>query len=1053
MPSLNIKTTHKPIKTYYAELEKYAQLGAENEGSVRAAFQSLLQHYCGQSNFILLCEKTLHTADNRRITPDGEVVDAYGLPHGYWEAKDTQDDLHIEANKKFAAGYPSKNIVLQSPTHALLYQNGQLQLDLDITASQNLVHVLQTFFAYREENISAWHAAVAEFREIVPELGEKLAALIETERQNNPHFHDAFSKFHQQCQTSINPNLSIAAVEEMLIQHLLTERIFATIFDNRDFTRRNIIAREIETVIDVLTERTLNRSEFLRPLNPFYVAIEKTALTITDFSQKQGFLNTVYEQFFQGFSVKVADTHGIVYTPQPIVDFMVKSVEHILQTEFSRSMSDSGVHIIDPFVGTGNFIVRIMQELDPIALERKYTADPPELQCNEVMLLPYYIASLNIEHQFFTATNRYAAFEGICLVDTFEVAEERQMSLFAPENAERVEKQKQTSMFVVIGNPPYNMGQVNENDNNKNRKYETMDKRVADTYTKDSTATNRNKLYDPYIKAIRWGLDRIGEEGIVAYITNNSFLDGVAFDGMRKHLADDCDAVYVLDLGGNARKGLKVSDANVFGIRVGMSINLFVKKKGDSSETPRLFYYRADDLWNKKQKFDFLNQRQHVGSIEWQAIQPDARHTWLTEGLHAEFDTFIPMGTKEAKAVKEAGVNVIFKTYSLGVSTNRDAWAYNFDKNTLVKNVSRMIGTYNANIARWLQRTNRETNVDDFVEPDDRKISWSESLKRNLQRARSADFSQENVRLSLYRPFTKSYLYFDRIINERVREFPSIFSTSETERENQVICVSAIGNIKPFHILMVDVIPDLHLTGDSQCFPFYTYDEDGTNRKENITDWALAQFRTHYKDDSISKWDIFHYTYGILHHPAYREKYQANLKRDLPHIPPPFIPPQAEGEENSPTPCLRGDKGGFLDRGVAADFWAFANAGARLAEIHVNYESQPEYDKLKLIQSPDVPLNWHVEKMKLSKDKTSLVYNDFLTLDGIPAKAFAYRLGTRSALEWVINQYCVKTDKRSGIVNDPNRADDPQYIVRLLRQVITVSLETVDIVGGLPALQ
>ena len=228
---------------------------------------------------------------------------------------------------------------------------------------------------------------------MVPELGEKLATLIETERQNNPHFQDAFTNFHQQCQTSINPNLSIAAVEEMLIQHLLTERIFRTVFDNPDFTRRNIVAREIETVIDVLTERTLNRSEFLRPLEPFYAAIEETASTITDFSQKQAFLNTVYEQFFQGFFVKVADTHGIVYTPQPIVDFMVKSVEHILQTEFKRSMSDTGVHIIDPFVGTGNFIVRIMQALDPISLERKYTADPPELQCNEVMLLPYYIAS------------------------------------------------------------------------------------------------------------------------------------------------------------------------------------------------------------------------------------------------------------------------------------------------------------------------------------------------------------------------------------------------------------------------------------------------------------------------------------------------------------------------------------------------------------------------------------------------------------------------------------------------------------------------------------
>ena len=1022
MPSLNIKHTHKPIKTYYAELEKYEQLGAENEGSVRAAFQNLLQHYCRQSNLTLLCEKTIHTTDNRRIIPDGEIVDVYKLPHGYWEAKDTQDDLHSEADKKFAAGYPNKNIVFQSPTHALLYQNGQLRLDTDITDPKNLVQVLQTFFAYQEENITAWHQAVTEFREIVPQLGKKLETLIQTERENNPHFHEAFSNFHQQCRTSINPNLSIAAVEEMLIQHLLTERIFATIFDNRDFTRRNIIAREIEKVIDVLTERTLNRSEFLRKLNPFYVAIEKTARTITDFSQKQGFLNAVYEQFFQGFSIKVADTHGIVYTPQPIVDFMVKSVEHIGQTMFGRSLSDSGVHIIDPFVGTGNFIVRIMQELDPIALERKYTADPPELQCNEVMLLPYYIASLNIEHQFFTATHRYAAFEGICLVDTFEIAEGRQISLFVAANAERVEKQKQTPMFVVIGNPPYNMGQVNENDNNKNRKYKTMDKRIAETYVKDSKAQLRTALYDPYVKAIRWGLDRIDEEGAVALVTNNSFLDGIAFDGMRKHLAEDCDAIYILDLGGNARRGLKVADANVFGIRVGVSINFFVKKKEDSSETPQLFYYRTDDLWNKKQKFDFLNERQHIGGIGWQPIRPDARHTWLTEGLHAEFDTFIPMGTKEARAQREKAVDVVFQVYSNGIFTGRDAWTYNFNRNMLAENMIRMIKNYNAEVAQWIQRADRNASLDDFLVSDDMKIKWSRNLKRELKRNKIAEYTEYKVRNSFYRPFTKSCLFFDSIMNDEISHFLSIFPTLESETENRVIWLK-VGKDWDMFGLMVNQHPDRLPQGGSQCFPLYTYDEGGTNRRENITDWALAQFRTHYKDDSITKWDIFHYNYGILHHPDYRNKYQANLKRDLPHIP------------------------------FAQDFWGFANAGARLADIHVNYESQPEYDNLKFVQNPNVPLNWRVEKMKLAKDKTSLVYNDFLTLDGIPAKTFDYRLGTRSALEWIINQYCVKTDKRSGIVNDPNRADDPQYIVRLIGQVISVSLETVDIVAGLPALQ
>ena len=1023
MPTLNIKPSHKPIKNYYVELEKYAQLGEQNEGTVRAAFQSLLQHYCGQSDFTLLCEKTHYTPEKRRVTPDGEIVDTFGLPHGHWEAKDTKDDLHAEAAKKFAAGYPSKNIVVQSPTHALLYQRGQLHLDLDITEPTNLVRMLQTFFGYQEENISAWHTAVAEFREKVPQLGEQLAALIEAERQNNTRFQEAFARFHQQCQASINPNLSIAAVEEMLIQHLLTERIFRTVFNNRDFTRRNIIAREIENVIDALTSQTFDRNQFLESLDPFYVAIEQTANTITDFSQKQGFLNTVYEQFFQGFSIKVADTHGIVYTPQPIVDFMVKSVEHILQTEFNRSLADTGVNIIDPFVGTGNFIVRIMRELDPISLARKYTADPPELQCNEVMLLPYYIASLNIEHQFYTATNRYVPYEGLCLVDTFEVAEERQMQLFTPANTIRVEKQKETPMFVVIGNPPYNAGQVNENDNNKNRKYQTMDARVRETYSQDSKATNKNALSDPYVKAIRWASDRIGEEGVVAFITNNSFLDGVAFDGMRKHLAEDFDAIYILDLEGNARKGLKVSDANVFGIRVGVSVNLFVKNKQNLSESTRIFYYRTDDLWNRNQKFDFLSESQNVGNVEWQAIQPDPRHTWLTEGLHAEFDTFIPMGSKEAKAAKGEPIDVIFKTYSNGVKTNRDAWVYNFNPDVLAKNMNQMIGVYNAEVDRWKRSGNQQANVDEFVISDDEKIGWSSGLKLKLKSGRTVDFSEEKVRTVLYRPFTKSNLYFDRVMAERVYMFPSVLPTSKAETENQVICVAGVGNRKGFGCLTTNMIPNIDLAFEkAQCFPFYTYDEDGTSRRENITDWALAEFRTLYNDDTITNWDIFHYTYGLLHHPTYREKYQVNLKRDLPHIP------------------------------FAEDFWGFANAGAQLADLHVNYESQPEYSDLKFIQNPEVPLNWRVEKMKLSKDKISLVYNDFLTVDGIPPKTFDYRLGTRSALEWIVDQYRVKTDKRSRIVNNPNRADDPEYIVKLIGKVITVSLETVEIVSTLPAL-
>ena len=1020
MTSLNLRPTHKIVRDYYSELDQFDRLGVAHEGAVRSAFQSLLQGCARKLEWTLVPEHTMMGNQNRRIVVDGALMDNFRLTHGYWEAKDIHDDLPSEVERKFERGYPCDNILFQTPHRAILWQNDQQMPEADLRDRAQLIRVLETFFSHQPPEYTEWEEAVSEFRDRVPALGEGLAERIHGERETNRAFITAFADFHAKCRQSINPNLSEAAVEEMLIQHLLTERIFRTVFDNQDFTRRNVIANEIEQVIDALTSQSFSRHDFLRQLDPFYAAIERTAATIDDFSQKQGFLNTVYEQFFQGYSVEVADTHGIVYTPQPIVDFMVRSVEEILKTEFSRSLSDSGVHIIDPFVGTGNFIVRTMREIRRTALTEKYTA---ELHCNEVMLLPYYIASMNIEHECYEATGKYQPFDGICLVDTFELAEDRQLPLFTLENTRRVESQKETPMFVIIGNPPYNVGQVNENDNNRNRKYPTMDARVKETYARDSTARNKNQLSDPYVKAIRWASDRIGEEGIVTFVTNNSFLDGVAFDGLRKYLADDFDAIYILDLGGNIRKNPKLSGTthNVFGIQIGVSINFFVKKRDKTNFQGEIFYARVDEFWRKESKYRYLDSKKHYRGIKWQPITPDLRYTWLTGGLHAEFEAFIPMGTKEAKAARGEAADVIFKHYGRGVATSRDAWAYNFNRNVLTENVKRMIDTYNDQVFKWERQAIRDTNVDDFVAYDDVKISWSRDLKSDLKRGRIAEYTEDKVRNSLYRPFTKSNLFFDRVMNEEVYVFPSIFPTLETETENRVICLTAVGNKKSFHCLITQQIADLHLTGDSQCFPFYTYDEDGGNRRENITDWALAQFRAHYRDKTIGKWDIFHYVYGLLHHPTYRERYQANLKRALPHLP------------------------------YAPDFWGFVKAGQRLGEIHVGYEDVDEYS-LRFVETPDMPLDWRMEKMKLSKDKTQIKYNDFLTLDGIPVLAFDYRLGNRSALEWVIDQYCVKTDKRSGIVNDPNREDDPEYIVRLIGKVIAVSLETVEIVEGLPEL-
>ena len=888
MATLNLKPTNKPIQDYYDALDQFDQLGFTHETAVRSAFQFLLQHYGRAFNWTLVPEHSMtplirgaRGVKNRRIVIDGALIDDFNLIHGYWEAKDIHDNLPIQVQRKFEAGYPRDNILFQTPHRAILWQNDRQVLDVDLTDRAQLIETLQTFCSHRPQAYVEWETAVTQFKDKVPALGKGLAELIEKERGTSRQFATAFRVFHEKCCQSINPNLSEAAVEEMLIQHLLTERLFRTVFDNPDFTRRNVIANEIEKVIDALTSHSFSRDGFLRSLDRFYISIEDTARTVSDFSQKQGFLNTVYEQFFQGFSVKVADTHGVVYTPQPIVDFMVRSVEEILGAEFNRSLSDSGVHIIDPFVGTGNFIVRIMREIQKTALADKYQS---ELHCNEVMLLPYYIASMNIEHELFEATSTYQPFEGVCLVDTFELAEDRQLPLFALENTRRVEDQKKAPMFVIIGNPPYNVGQVNENDNNKNRKYPMMDAQVKETYAKDSTARNKNALADPYVKAIRWASDRIGEEGVVAFITNNGFLDGVAFDGMRKHLAADFDAIYILDLGGNARKGLKVSDANVFGIRVGVSINLFVKKCDNTNVHAEIFYACVDEFWRKEDKYRYLDSKEHYRNIEWQPITPDQRYTWLTEGLHADFETFIPMGTQEAKAAVGEAVEVIFQTYSNGVKTNRDAWAYNFNRNTLTENMNGLIETYNAEVDRWKRRENQDENVDDFVVYGDEKISWSRDLKSKLKRGKIAEYDKYKVRVSCYRPFTKLNLYFDRVMNDVVYVFPSIFPTSETETENRVIWLK-VGKEWPMFALMVDKLPDQLPQGGSQCFPFYTYDEDGGNRRENITDWALEQFRAHYRDEAITKWDIFHYTYALLHHPAYRKRYQANLKRDLPHLP------------------------------------------------------------------------------------------------------------------------------------------------------------------------
>lgn len=1031
----NLKANHKPVQEYYKALRDIKQLSLFHEGAVAPAFANLLRVCAGRMGWTLVEQYAIPRKGRKPLRADGVLLDQFNLRHGIWEAKDSQDDLAAEVKKKFGEGYPQDNILFQAPDRAILYQNGHLIADEDITNPDTLVDILRLFCDYQPPEYEQWETAVNEFKERVPELAQSLLTLIETERQQNRRFRDALASFKELMREALNPNLSDQAVEEMLIQHLLTERIFRKVFNNPDFAQRNIVAREIEKVIEALTSRHFSRTDFLQGLDRFYGAIETTAASITEYSEKQAFLNTVYENFFQGFSVKVADTHGIVYTPQPIVDFMVRSVDDILRREFGKAdgLASDGVAILDPFVGTGNFVLRLLRQMPKSKLPHKYAH---ELFCNEVMLLPYYIASMNIEHEYYELTGRYEPFKGISLVDTFELAEGRQLPLFAPENSQRVQRQKNTPIFVVIGNPPYNAWQVNENDNSKNRKYPVIDGRVAETYVKDSDATLNNALYDPYVKAFRWATDRISDEGIVAYVSNNSFIDQIAFDGMRKHLAQEFDAVYVLDLGGNVRKNPKLSGTthNVFGIQVGVSIAFLVRHKNQADERQSTIYYaRTDEFWRKEEKYDFLDAAEHWQSIDWKTLQPNRKHIWLTGDMEESFYDFMQLGSKADKRSRQ--VESVFYDFSNGVKTNNDAYVYNFNHDVIEQSAQSMVEDYNIQRDRHI-RQGQPKDVDEFLVVNEARLKWIRNTKRHLIRGTEASFKSVDICHSIYRPYASRYYFFNTIFNEDLYRIPQFFPSLTSQSENQVICVSGIGSSKPFHALVVNLVPCLDMLEKTQCFPFYTYGENGHHRRENITDWALSQFRAVYAQvqrtskaqspnpqSPISKWDIFHYIYALLHHPTYRDTYAANLRRELPRIP--FVQPQ--------------------------HFWHFVQAGERLAHIHVHYEAQPQYP-LQQIENPDEPLNFRVEKMRLSKDKTSLKVNDFLTLANIPPQVFDYKLGNRSALDWVIDQYQIKTDPRSGITNDPNNLDDETYILRLIKQVITVSLETVAIVNSLPPL-
>jgi predicted helicase len=601
-PSAQISPAHPLIREYQRSLGVLRGQGVENELGLRRPFESLLADSARLHGWRFVAEWGAK-AGGHRIRPDGTVFDANSLPRGFWESKDSHDDLDREIDRKIRRGYPLGNTIFEDTRRAVLYQNRTPVMRADLSNTRDLADLLFRFYSHTEPEIREFEQAVEEFGQRVPDLARGLAHKIAGAHQHNRPFQEAFGKFFALCQVSLNPNISREAVDEMLVQHLLTERLFRTIFDNPEFTRRNAIAAEVERVIEALVSQSFSRTDYLKSLDSFYLAIESAARTIADFSEKQLFLNSIYERFFRGYSVKVADTHGIVYTPPQIVEYMCGAVEEALKREFGLSLSSPGVVILDPCTGTGNFIVHLMQRISKRDLPRVYRE---QLFANEVMLMPYYIAALNIEHAYLELTGQYEPFDGLCFVDTLDLAEARQMPMFSEANTERVDRERKAQITVIIGNPPYNVGQLNENDNNKNRKYPVVDRRIHDTYAKDSKASSVSKLNDPYVKFFRWATDRLeGRDGIVCFVSNNSFVDQIAFDGMRKHLMQDFTHIDHIDLHGNVRKNPKLSGTthNVFGIQVGVGITVAVRCSGEK----RLRYHRVPESWRKEEKLAWLS--------------------------------------------------------------------------------------------------------------------------------------------------------------------------------------------------------------------------------------------------------------------------------------------------------------------------------------------------------------------------------------------------------------------------------------------------------------
>lgn len=910
-----------------------------------------------------------------------------------------------------------------------------------------------------------WELWARDIAQIAEQHIERIKALI----ADNGKHRRAFDQLMRGLHRNINPGLSEQDAIEMLSQHIISRPVFEALFENYQFAASNPISRSMQKMLDLLDDETKTEEEHQK-LQKFYDYVRDTVGDIHEADARQRIIVELYDKFFKVASPRTVEKLGIVYTPVEVVDFIIRSVGYILRREFGRSLSDENVHILDPFTGTGTFITRLLQSglISREALERKYGR---EIHANEIVLMAYYIASVNIEnvfHDLMGPDTEYRPFGGICLTDTFQLGEDLEndnesraaLEEVFPQNSQRVKKQRKKPITVIVGNPPYSIGQKSANDNAQNESYPTLESRIEHTYVAQSEAALNKSAYDSYIKAFRWASDRLDKKdgGVIGFVTNGAWLDANGLDGMRKCLAREFSAIYVFNLRGNQRTSGELSrkeGGKIFGSgsRTPIAITILVKKPKASDEAARIYYHDIGDYLSREEKLNIIRNMGDISNplMQWVSITPNEHGDWLNKRSE-QFKLYTPL-EPEKKFGK--GNKSFFEGFSLGLGTNRDAWVYNSSLVELQANITKTIDFYNQQVESY-KTAKKEMSLDDFLSDkrDSTKIVWTDTLIRDLQKGIKYKIDNSRYTVGMYRPYFKQALYQDRILNHRVYQMPRLFPTSN--HRNLVICVSGIGASKDFSALITDCIPDLQLQFNGQCFPLYWYDDSTADiadlfsapqsemdryvRRDGVTDWILSTARKQY-GSRVTKEDIFYYVYGILHAPDYRTTFAADLKKSLPRL------PLVESPD---------------------DFWAFSRAGRSLAELHLGYEHVEPYAGCRTIYSPLTNRGDEIsylidDKMRFGKldsktaDKRIIHYNAGITIENIPLEAYDYVVNGKSAIEWVMERYAVKKDPASLITNDPNdwcrEHDDPKYIYNLLLRIITVSLETMKIVRSLPKLK